>query len=287
MSLKNAHIHETKLISASSVVTLELPVFSKIHKIFLEFLNGTAVPPTRAELVSALLNVRMTIGGRDVINCYPNQLIDLKSTFTNDIAKPTNTDFNDSDNILDLMPVSDIFTDPLVRDVFGIGTADVSSIQIQLTFKADVTNVASVRLTSWRENVTQELGSYATILNYPQSFSGTGDHIVDTLPRSLTSNALVIIASDEAKENIIEGALTLNGTNLLERTSRRSVAALLNAYDWHLHTDQYVFPLTDGSLTSYIPLHAVVDFRITTTFKVAPTNNNYDLLAVNLENIGI
>lgn len=235
----------------------------------------------------------MTIGGTDVVNCGPTHLTLIKNTFAHEVtgtgAGGTRGNNNTiPDSVIDLMPVSDILVDPLARDIIGFGTADVSGIQIQITFSATLGTVGNVTLSSWRESIEQVLGTYPTIKVYPQSFSNTGEHTVDTLPRSSTSSALAIIATDSISAgsgNMTHGAVTVNGSNLMNKTSRFNLARLMNSNGWELDIRTFVYLFTDGSLTSYIPLRDVSNFRLTTTFDSEPQGNSYNLVAINLENL--
>ena len=264
-------------MASNTTATLQIPAYGKIQSIFLRFTTGAGAANTEAEIRAQVGNVRLTINGRDVINCSAAQLFDLYESMGLNVTLATG-----SAGCVELNIGRLVFTDPAVRDLFGFGTADVTSIQVQVT-ALTLTTVANVQAYTARQAINENLGTYCKFIAYPQSFNSTGDHTVDTLPRDNNSDYLAVLASTGAG-TITFGECRVNNATAIERTPTDVNAVFCSNDRVAQPSGYYLYHFADGSLDGRLPMLGVSDLRFITTFSVAPGASSYTMLPLTVIN---
>ena len=278
MGMKTTNVHEAKTLTSNTVSTLQIPAYGKIQSLFLRFTTGAGADNTEAEIRAQVGNIRLTINGRDIVNCTAARLYDLYEVMGPNATVPAGTN-----GVLELNIGRLVFTDPQVRDLFGFGTADVTSIQVQVT-AGTLTTVASVQAFTARQAINENLGTYCRFIDYPQSFNSTGDHTVDTLPREINSDYLAVMASTGASGTITFGECRVNNATVIERTPLNVNAVFLSNDRLAQPSGYYVYHFADGSLFGRLPMQGVTDLRFITTFSVAPGAASYVMSALTVIN---
>ena len=263
-------------MASSQVTTLQIPTGQKLQSIALVFYTGAGVPVTESQLRAEVGNIRLTVNGRDVVNASAIQLLDLYEAMGTKVGVAAGIN-----GVLELNVGRLLYTDPVLRDLIGFGTADVANIQVQVT-ALTLTNVASVKAVTQRQAVSENLGMYASFINYPQSYNSTGDHTVDTLPRDANSAILAAVIDDGASGTITFGECRINGVTVTERLDSALNNLFLSNKGYQQPTGYYVHAFADGGLAGCLPMNGVTDFRLITTFSVAPGAAGYNITLLKL-----
>lgn len=276
MSLYQSQNHEQKSMTSTHTATLQIPTGGKIQSLALLFTTAAGAPVTEAQLRAEVGNIRLTINGKDVINCSAIQLLDLYEALGPHVGVPAAVA-----GVLELNVGRLLFTDPLLRDLVGYGTADVSNIQVQVT-ALTLTNVAAVQAISQRSAVSENLGMYAKYINYVQSFNSTGDHTVDTLPRDMDSNYVAVMIDDGASGIITFSECRVNANTITEK-QQANVSALFASNKGYVQpTGYFLHAFADGSLGGRLPMRGVTDLRFINTFSAAPGAAGYNITPLTL-----
>lgn len=276
MALKNTQNHEQKTMSSSTVATLQIPTGGKIQNLMLLFLTGAGAPVTEAQIRSEVSNIRLTVNGRDIVNASPTLLLDLYEAMSVKVGTPAGVG-----GVVELNVGRQIFANPDVRDLFGLGTADVANIQVQVT-AGTLVNIASVQAISARTPVNENLGAHCEFINYPQSFNATGQHTVDTLPRNTDSSYLGLLIDDGSAGTITSSEIRVNNYAIRENLNSAVNNCLLSNSGLAQPAGYYFHGFADGSLDGRLPMPGVTDLRAITTFSVAPGAAGYNVAALTL-----
>jgi len=281
--LKTTAVHEQKPLASNQVATLQIPVYGKIYSLPLQFLLSTGAVASVAQIVAQIANIRLTINGKDIVNCSPQKLFEVYSVFGTYVQNPAGTA-----GVVELNVGRLIFDNPVVRDAFGFGTANVANIQVQVTagtIPAAPNDIVSVQAFSSRTAETENLGIHCKLMNYPQSFNATGDHTVDTLPRDPDSAYLAVLADDGAAGTISFGECRVNNVTIFERQPN-AVNIQLNAENRLAQpAGTFLYGFTDGNPESMLPMIGVTDLRFINTFAVAPGAGGYNMTALTISNL--
>lgn len=272
--------HDSRVPATGATLTIQCPPYDKIHKIGLRFTDG-GVASTEAEIRAEIGNIRLTINGTDIINTTANALFDLYEFMGVRVGTPAGLP-----GYLELNLAPLLYIDPAVRDLFGLGTADVQSIQVSVTAGTLVT-IDGVQLITGREAVNENLGMHCRVLDYPQNFNSTGDHTVDTLPRDLNQAYLAVLTSDGASGTQTFGECRVNSQTLIERLGRDVNAVAVNQNGQFQPAGFYAYSFTDGNLKNRLPMFNVADLRFINTFSVAPGAAGYVMTAVSAYNMPV
>lgn len=278
--LKTLRQHETKEVVASATSSLRVPAFGKIHNIYLHFLNGAA-NATKSAIEAAVDRVRLSIDGKDIVNCTAAQLFAVYERLG---TKLGNSSLDNG--VMELNLGRLIFDMGQSKDVFGFGTFNVATIQVQITYKATTTGVTSCQLYTSREAVQNAaLGTYPKLYEYPQTYGSTGEHTVDTLPRDINTDYLAIFCDQGASGTgvVSFGELSVNSQNVFDRTPTSVMGTFNNERKMVQPTGLFDYMLTNGTTNDRLPMNGVKDLRLKTTFSTTP--DNYSLLALTLENV--
>lgn len=279
--LKPTQVHESKTLSSNSIATLSIPTSGKIHSLILRFATAGGADVTEAAIRSEIGNIRLTINGKDIVNATTIKLLDLYEMLGQNV--------NDAAGIASVLELNIgrlVYTDPTLREIFGLGTADVQSIQVSVT-AGTLATIASVQAFTSRTPVNEPLGTYCKFINYAVSFNSTGDHTMDTLPRDSDNTYLAVLASPGASGTITHGEVRVNSYTIKERCPI-SVNKLLISND-RMATPAalayYVYAFNDGALDTRLPMVDVRDLRFIQTFSVAPGAAGYELSVLSAVNL--
>lgn len=278
MSLKNTQNHETKALTTGTQTTLQVPTGGKIQSLMLLFTTGAGVPNSEAEIRAEVGNIRVTFNGKDLINASLVQLLDLYETLGNNVFNAAGIPVG----AVELNIGRLVFNSPEVKDLMGLGTADVANIQIQVTM-GTISAVDNVQAVTARTPVNENLGAHCEFINYPISFNSTGDNTVDTLPRNTDSSYLALMVDDGVGSGTItHSEIRVNNFTIRERLDRNVNGVLLSEAKYAQPAGIFVHGFFDGSLDGRLPMVGVTDLRCISTFGVAPGAAGYSIGALTL-----
>lgn len=273
--------HENISLASSATRTLQIPAGGKIQSCVLYFKTGAGAAAAEADIRSELSNIRVSAGGKDIISCTFIQLLDLYESLGTEVH--TNTAV---DGCVELNLGRLIYNDPAVRDIFGWGTKDVNSIQVQIT-AGTLVNVASFEAYTERQfgaAADEVLGTYCRFISYPQTFNSTGDHQVQTLPRDTNTSYLALLVDDGASGTIAEASVKIGSVTLTDKVPLNVNKQFLSNNRMEQPSGYYVHAFCDGSLLERMPMAGVNDFSVTHNFSVAPGAAGYAIAALTVEN---
>lgn len=275
--LKNTQNHETKALTTGQQSTLQIPTGGKIQSMFLLFTTSAGAPVTEAQIRAEIDNIRLTMNGKDIVNASATQLLDLFETLGNQVFDAAGIPAG----AIELNIGRLVFQSGDVRDLMGFGTADIANIQVQVT-AGTLVNIAAVQGVTARTATNENLGAHCQYINYPQSFNGTGDHTVDTLPRNTDSSYLALMVNDGASGTITFSEVRVNNFTIRERLSIAVNALMLSESKYAQPAGHFVHGFMDGTLDGRLPMVGVTDLRCITTFSVAPGAGGYTIGALTL-----
>lgn len=279
--MKTFSKHENRTLSSSNNQTLQIPTGGKLHSICLYFKTAAGAAATEAQIRAEIANLRLTVGGRDIVNAPVAKILDayeaLGSNVHNNVAVAGCVELN-----LGRL----IYTDPGLRDLFGIGTMDVSSIQVQVQ-AGTLSGIASVESYTEREPVNEGMGTYCRFIDYQQSFNSTGDHTVDTLSRDPSTSYLALMVSTGASGVITQSAVKVGQVTLREDVPLNVNKLFLSNNRMEQPTGYFIHGFTDGTVTARLSMQGVPDMRIVTNFSTAPGAASYSVTALTVENFPV
>jgi hypothetical protein len=279
MSAKTKHVHESKTLTSATDTTLQIPVWGKIHGMSLQFASAAGVVATEAQIRAQIGNIRVSIGGKDILNASATRIFDLYEVLGVNVSAPGSVA-----GVMELNIGRLLYTDPAARNLMGWGTLDVSSLQITITAGTLDANIAAVQAFTSRENIKQNLGAYCKFINYPQTFNAAADHSVDTLPRDTDSDYLLVMVDDGASGTISHGECRANNNIQQERIPSAVNALNLSNDRMAQPSGYYVYGFADGSLGSKLEMPGITDLRFINTFIVAPGAAGYNIAPLTLHN---
>lgn len=276
MGIKYIQAHENKTLSSGAQATLQIPVGGKVHSIMLHFLTSGGGNVTEAAIRSEIGQLRLTVNGKDVVNASAIKLLDLYEVLGRNVNDNTGVA-----SVVELNVGRLVYTDPAARDLFGIGTNDVQSIQVQIT-AGTLSTIASVTAYTGREAVNENLGVYMRYINYNVNFNATGDHSYDTMPRDTDSSYLAVLTDAGASGTLTHGEVRLGNTTLKQRVPA-AVNSLVNSSDrYATPSGLYVYSFMDGNPLTRLPMKNVDDLRFIQSFSVAPGSGGYNMSALTI-----
>lgn len=277
--------HEQKTVSSGVTSTLQIPVYGTIFSLPLQFLLSTGAVASVAQIIAQIANIRLTINGKDIVNCSPAKIFEVYSSFGNYVQNPAGTN-----GMVELNVGRLIFDAPAVRDQFAFGTQNVANIQIQVTagtIPAAPNDIVSVQAFTTRTAQTTPLGIHCKLMNYPQSFNSTGEHTVDTLPRDPDSSYLAVYADDGAAGTITFGECRVNNVNAVERIPSSVNSQLHSENRLAQPAGTFMYGFCDGDPTSQLPMLGITDLRFINTFSVAPGAGGYNMTTLTIANLPV
>lgn len=273
--LKQVFQHDSKPVSAGTVLTFNIPVYSTVDDIILEFTNSGAAA-TKANILSSIGKVAFSINGEQVINCPLSCLYDVYTSLGNEVGQSIV-------NVIGLNVARYLFKDPVTEDFFSWGNIGVQTLQLQVYCGASITGVTDLSISTIRRDINSALGSYLKVIDYPQSMASAGTSSVDTLPRD-SNEAYMSVMTYAAGGTIDSGECVVNGTNVFDPMSQAENDYIVNARGLAPVSGVFNYSFSDGSIKSFLPMPNVTELRFKTVFSVAPTSGTYDMIAVSIKN---
>lgn len=270
--------HQTAPLTTGGTQTLQIPAGGKIHSLALHFMTSAGASVTEAQIRAEIANIRFTIGGRNIVNCSPVILLDAYETLGTEVHSNTGIA-----GVVELNIGRLLFTDPGLRDLFGFGTAGSPPIQISIS-AGTLSAIASVECYTEREAVNEALGSYCSLINYPQTFNSTGIHTVENLSREPSTKYALIMVDDGASGAIASGEVRMGQVSVRESVPLNVNAQLLSNNRLTQPSGYFVHGFSDGTLAALLSMAGVADFRVLTNFGTAPGAGGYNLAALTVEN---
>jgi len=277
--IKTHHVHESRTLTTATDSTFQIPIWGTIHNLMLRFATAAGADAAEADMRSELGNIRVSLGGRDIINASVTRLLDLYEALGNNVGVPAAVA-----GTLELNLGRLLYTDPVARDLFAIGTSGLTPIQITIT-AGTLANIASAQAFTTRDNRELPLGAHCKFINFPISFNATGDHTVDTLPRDLNSAYVMVMAEDGAAGTITFGEVRRNSVTIQERLPSAINRLKLSNDRFAQPTGYYVYGFTDGKFLDNLPMQGTTDLRFIQTFSVAPGAAGYNMAALTIVNL--
>jgi len=279
--LKTLQVHATEPLTSNQNATIQIPSGGKINSLFLYFRDSSGDSVTEAQIRAEMSTVRLSLGGRDIINAPLFKLLDLYEFFGVKVAANTGIA-----GVVELNIGKLIYLDPIMRDACGFGTADIVSIQVSVT-AGTLSNIASVQAFTRRQAVEENLSTHCRFVQYPQTFNSTGDHTVDTLPRDRNSAYLAVMVDDGASGAITNGEARVNSNTIIERCPINVNAAALSNDGYVQPAGYFVYPFTDGTVGANLPMTGVTDFRLINTFGTAPGTGGYTICPLTVVDLNL
>lgn len=277
--LKTHQTHEQKVMSSNGIATLNIPRGGKLHSIALRFTTAAGADATEAQIRAEIGQVRLTLNGKDLVNAPIGKILDLYEALGQNV-----NDASAIAGVVELNLGKLIYTDPAVRDLFGLGTADVTSIQISVT-AGTLSQIANVQAFTSREAKEENLGMYFKFINYAVSFNAATDHTLDTLPRDPDSSYVAVLCDMGASGVLATGEVRVNGVTFKERIPRSINALSLSNDRMAQPSGYYVYAFTDGNLKSRLPMVGVNDLRLINGFTTAPGASGYNASVLTVVNL--
>lgn len=274
--LKKILIHESKPVSAGTILTFNIPSFDTIDDTLLEFTNNGA-PATKANVLAAIGKVALNINGEQVINVPLSRLVDLYTSLGVEVSQ-------NIVNVIGLNIGRYLFKDPNNEDYFAWGCANIQTIQLQLYCNASTTGVTDCQVETVRRATNQSLGAYIKVINYPQTMATTGISTVDTLPRD-SNEAYLSIMAHNGGGVISGGEVVVNGNSVYDPISQAVNNYVVDARGLSSVSGCFNYSFSDGSIKGILPMQGVTELRLKTNFTTAPTSGTYDLVAVSIRNV--
>lgn len=268
------HAHDEQPLTSNQTITLDIPKFGKIMSMQLAFLDGAGAEVTEAQLRAEVGKIRLTIGGTDIINTSVSKLLDLQEVLKTKLGVNTGID-----GVLDLLVARHLYTDPDVAEIFGIGTMDINSIQIQVT-AGTLVNVASVASATWRSPVKENMGTHLRFLDHVQNFNAIGEHSASNLPRDVKSDYLMVLTDDGTAGTITHGECLVNGQSVFGKARASFIEQHLSNMGYAMPSGYLIYNFSNGSLGGRIPMLGTNDFVFKTTFSVAAGAAGYTMTAL-------
>lgn len=273
--LKQVFQHDSKAISAGAVLTYNIPVYSTVDDIILEFSNSGAAA-TKANIIAGVTKIAFAINGEQVINCPMSCLYDVYASLGNEVTQ-------NLVNVIGLNIGRYLFKDPVTEDFFAWGNVGVQTMQLQVYCGSSVTGLTDLAVSTVRRDINSALGSFIKIIDYPQSMSSTGTSSVDTLPRDSNEAYLSVMAYADGG-TISTGECVVNGNNIFDPMTQAENNYIVSARGLAPVSGVFNYSFSDGSIKSFLPMPNVTELRFKTTFSVAPTSGTYNMIAVSIKN---
>lgn len=274
--VKRVLVHESKSITAGSILTYNVPSFDTIDDIILEFFDSGA-PATKVDILAAVGKIALNINGEQVVNLPLARLYDIYASLGQEVTQNIT-------NSIGLNIGRYLFKDPVTEDYFAYGCANVQTIQVQVYLNATVQGLTDCQVTTIRRAVNSPLGAYIKLINYPQTMNTTGISTVDTLPRD-SNEAYLSIMAHNGGGKISQGECVMNGNSIIDPISQALDDYIVNARGLSAVDNVFNYSFSDGSIKGILPMIGVTELRLKTTFSKAPENGNYDLVAVSIRNV--
>lgn len=282
---KNLYSEATDVIAAGKQITFNIPAYDCISQFFLNFINDDA-QATVANIKSSIAKLRLILDGEVVLDCTPTELYDYYQSLGQEVSRDAI-----SNGVLPLYIAPIAFKQPSAEDALAIGCDSfangkpLTNIQLQVVCGQTITDITNVSAITERfamgtgNNITR---LYTKLISYAQNLSGTGDSTVDTLPRDINEAYMSVIVSPEGG-TITKGEAIVNGKNVIQKIDIATMNAACACRGFGVIAGSFNYLFGDGGDKASLPMVGVNDFRLKTTFSVAPTGGAYKLLAASIK----
>lgn len=273
--LKQVFQHDSKPITAGAVLTYNIPVYSTVDDVVLEFTNSGAAA-TKANIIAGITKIAFSINGEQVINCPMSCLYDVYTALGNEVSQ-------NLVNVIGLNIGRYLFKDPVTEDFFAWGNIGVQTMQLQVYCGSSVTGLTDLSISTVRRDINTALGSFIKIIDYPQNMASSGISSVDTLPRDSNESYLSVLAYADGG-TIATGECVVNGNNVFDPMTQAENNYIVSARGLGPVSGVFNYSFSDGSIKSFLPMPNVTELRFKTNFSVAPTSGTYNMIAVSIKN---
>jgi len=285
--MKTLQVHQQLANVSNQTTTLQIPTGGKIHDIFLRFNDVSNVTSTETEMRAEVTgNIRLAFGGKDLVNVPMARLLDIYKIMGSRAGMTSTLPAG----VLNLNMARLFYDDPKAADLFGLGTADQSSIQVQIGC-GTIDDCGTVQAFTTREAVNEKLGAYGKLVDYPRAFNATGDDTIDTLPRNINSAYLALFINAGASGVIATNECRVNGAVVREKVPfhinqimNSNAGFISSAADSSGEGAYMPVIFAHGALDQYLPMKNVTDLRFITNFSTAPGAAGYFVTPMTLEN---
>lgn len=283
-SIKN--LEESKPITAGAVTTFNVNSFNVIKDLYLEFTNSGAAA-TLANCKAGISNVKVLLNGINILDVSISQINDLFTFLGTRVQQTALT------NVFSLNLGRMLYRFGMVRDEFAWRcgrqgetnpSKKISSLIVQVTAAAEVDGITDVSLYSERLDVEAEWNdSYIQFNNNFQTFTGTGQSQVNTLPKNAEDLFLLAIAYNGGG-TISQGETLINNQNISRTVSLAVNNAINNLEGYGVIDGAFVHNFMTGSLNSGLFVNDITsELSVRTTFTKAPTAG-YDMPVLKIHN---
>ena len=276
--VKKVLVHESKPVTASAVLTYNIPSFKTIDDIILTVTNSGAAS-TDANIRAAIGKIALNINGEQIINTPLSTILDFYKYLGVEVWQ------SNPANVIGLMLGNRIWKNPLLEKLFAIGCANVQTIQLQIYCNSSVTGVTDIEVSTVRRNFESNTQSLIKVIDYPQTASSAGISTVDTLPRDNNDAYLAVMVGNSAGAVIASGEAIVNGESVFDPISLNTAGYIGAARGRQpLSSTYFVYDFCDGSETGLLPMQGATELRFKTNFSTAPTSGTYDMVAISIKN---
>lgn len=276
--------HETKTLTSSQQATASINPAGKILSFIAHFMTSAGVSVTEAQVRAEISNMRLTVGGRDIVNTSPTIILDVYEAMGTRLGANTGVAGTVELNLARLA-----FLDPAIRDSLGLGTFDVSTIQLQV-LAGTLSAIASFETHTTRIPSTEVLGAYGTLLNVPRAYNSAAQDVVSSLPRVDTTTVIGFFVQTGASGVIVDSEVRVSNSIYGSQTLRERVPLNVNKQElsndgYQQPTGYFVHMLTDSDLKKRLPLLGATDLQVSTNFSTAPGAGGYGIAILAIENL--
>lgn len=280
------NLEESKPITAGAVTTFNVNCFNVIKDLYLEFTNSGAAA-TLANVKSSIPNVKVLLNGVNILDVSIAQIADLFTFMGTRVQQTALT------NVFSLNLGRMLYRFGLARDEFAWRcgkqgetnpSLKISSLIVQVTAGTTVTDITDVALYSERLDVEAPWNdSYIQFNNNFQSFTGTGQSQVNTLPKN--ANDLFLLAIAYPGGGVISQGETLINNQNISRSLSLGVNNSINNLDGYgVIPGAFVHSYITGDVKSGLFVNDITsELSVRTTFTTAPTAG-YDLPVLKIHN---
>lgn len=283
-SIKN--LEESKPITAGAVTTFNVNAFNVIKDLYLEFTNSGAAA-TLANCKAGIPNIKVLLNGINILDVSVSQIADLFTFLGTRVQQTALT------NVFSLNLGRLLYRFGLARDEFAWRcgkqgetnpSKKISSLIVQITAAAEVTGITDVSLYSERLDIQVEWNdSYIQFNNNFQTFQGTGQSQVNTLPKNAEDLFLLAIAYNGGGV-ISQGETLINNQNISRTVSLAVNNAINNLEGYGVISGAFVHNFMTGAISSGLFVNDITsELSVRTTFTTAPSAG-YDMPVLKIHN---
>ena len=281
-------LDESKAITASSVVTFNVACSEVINNLFIRFANSGA-DATLANIVAGVDRILVQMKGVDIMDCSAQQLVDLfnylGSKRNGGLTLGATFPLNLGAQIYDFVGMENEFAWRCGKFTETNPSKKIESINVQIFTNSNLADITDVELYSVRTPVEEDYnGSYIQFNRNPQTFKGTGQSQINTLPKDTNDIMLMAIAYNGGG-TIASGETIYNNDNI-SRNVAASANTLLNSLSgFGQISNAYVHNYCTGAYNSGLLIESSgYQYSVRTTFSKAPTGDGYDICLLKIHN---